>query len=301
MLWQVGTGWDHKAVTTPIDCRLRCAPYAYMEKVYEGNTVTKGGEPPVSFNPSDESGPQPPNFPNRESKKRWRICFFYKWFCSRVYVAKECIVHDYGDNPPPNVDSKIIFPDDPDEELFKCYRTWRWGRESRNLGNKEDEYNTSIEFPNYIHCFRYSPEKRSEDNSPPFPQTEMWEAGLPKNFGGINPIAPWFYFSPFVPNPNEEAECFRNPKEDEDLDLIAEKLNACSNGLFNSPKRCTLLFYYEAWGGHKAFWRRKRMGNKYGQPRDNNPENLPITRPGYPPIKTTSEDGRDYWLTVFAM
>jgi len=313
MLWQVGMGWDHTAVATPIDCRVRCGPYAYMEKVYEGNTVTKGSEPPTTMMPDDTQrfGPNYPNWPNEGGaggKKRYSESFYYKWFCSRVYIAKECIVHDYGENPPPNVDSKIIFPEDPEGDLFKCYRTWRWGRESRNLGNKEDEYNSFIEFPNYIHCFRYSPEKRNENNAPPFPAQEMWEAGLPKNFPPGNEesqfprIAPWYYFSPYIPNTEEEATCFRNPKTDEDLDLIAEKLNICSNGLFDSPKSCTLLFYYEAWGGHKAFRRTGSQGNQYGEPRPNGPIEFNfISGTPIPPIKTQSEEGRDYWLTVFAM
>lgn len=292
MLWQVGIGWNHTAVTTPIDCRVRCAPYAYMGKVYEGNTVTP-----------DPEEMEPQNIPwdgASGAYKRHRVSFFYKWFCSRVYVALNCIVHDS-----PNINNKIIFPNDPEEELFKCYKTWRWGRESRNLGNKEDEYNNQIEFPSYVHCFRYSPEKRSENNSPPFPPTEMWEAGLPKNFPPGNndfpfpKIAPWYYFSPFIPNIEEGATCFRNPKTDEDLNEIASQLNDCSNGLFGTPQNCTLIFYYEAWGGHKAYKRTGSQGSQFGRRRP--PENIPPSGTPIPPIKTQSEEERDYWLTVFAV
>jgi len=303
-------GWGIQEVT-PNECRIRCGPYAYMQKVYEGNSVTKGGDPEITMIPINVPGPTQQH-PNSTGKKRYLECFFYKWFCSRVYVAKECIVHDWKDSPPPNVTDKIIFPDDPTGELYKCHKTWRWGRDSRNLGNKEIDFESEYEFPKYIHCFRYSPEKRYTDpqdpskNSPPFPSTELWEAGLPKNFPPGNEevqppfakTAPWYYFSPFVPNPEEDATCFRNPKEDENLNEIVEKLNACANGLFDSPKTCTLLFYYEAWGGHKAFRRTGSQGNQYGEPR---PDDNFISGTPIPPIKTQSESERDYWLTVFAM
>lgn len=101
MLWSVGINLNTTTVT-PVACRVRCAPYAYMGKVYAGNTVTA---------------------PAVRSTCR---AYYYKWCCSRFYVIEKCRVGP----------SSITLG-----TTLGCYKSYRWGRQSVDESSRlSDDY-----------------------------------------------------------------------------------------------------------------------------------------------------------------
>jgi hypothetical protein len=174
---------------TPENCRITCGPYAYMDKVYKGNDAIR------SFEPPGDPG--------------WKI-YSYKWYCSRVYIIEDSIVGP----------TEITLG-----ENIEGYKTFRWGRNTRNAGNL-DGRRVSDYYPDYIHGFTYDPEK-------------VFEASKSE----------YFNFSPFLCG---GGSCYRNPKDEKLADIFSEMKPTLP--LLSKTKKFqgTLVFYYEAWGG---LWR----------------------------------------------
>lgn len=180
---------------TPQNCRITCGPYAYMKKVFKGNNVTSDKIPP-------------------QANSRF---FRYKWFCSRVYIIEDCVVGPDSITLGPNQD---------------CYKTFRWGRNTRNAGDLTSE-RVSDYYPDYIHCFTFDPEK-------------VFEATKSE----------WFDFSPFLCG---GGNCYRKPQDENLADIFSEMKPTLPLLKNDKTFKGTLVFYYEAWAGHIA-WRVRTPG-----------------------------------------
>ena len=140
-----------------------------------------------------------------------------------------------------------------------CYRTFRWGRTTGHaaaVGTGEGQ-RASNAYPFYIHCFRYDPD-------------ECFEATKGSRVD-------------FTPYATSFGTCYRSPA-DENLGSIFSTFLSGYPQLFSVARPCTLLFYYEVFGG-----------KIYNNPRASCPQGLPEW------VRTTGESQRDYWLTVFAL
>ena len=197
MKWPIRSLVEGESVdsVTPEACRIMCAPYAYMGKVLAKNSVTSADIPGgAEFS-----------------------YFRYRWFCSRVFVIQNCIV---------GPESITLGPDQ------KCYRSYRWGRITRNAGNLESARHSNT-FPDYIHCFKFDPEKVFERTK-----------------------ADYFDFSPYLVG---EGSCYRKPQDENLGSIFGEMKNKLPQSGQSGALTGTLLFYYETWAG-TITWRGPKVG-----------------------------------------